>query len=311
MTAARIGFLGFGEVGAIFAAAVVAAGHDVFASDVLAEQPGGLARLRERDRSGKVQFLPLAELVTQSTWIISTVTTRSAEAVARAAAAHLSTGKIYVDLNATGPALKCSIRDIVTAAGAHFVEGAILNAVGIAGAKTRILIGDTAGPATADQLSGFGLNAAFYSREIGRAAAFKLLRSVFSKGMEALLLEFRAAGRRAGIDDDLWREVTELFAANGFEKVADNWVQTHATAHERRYHEVAQVVAELRALGVEPIMTAATEAYFARSREIGLREAFAAKPATPASVVAFIDEATRAPASARENRLQQTKDSTT
>src|SRR5688572_19145780 len=97
---ARVGFLGFGEVAAIFGEALVAQGHEVRASDLLADQPGGLERLRERDRSGRVRFVPLVELIAQSTWILSTVTTRSAEAVSHAAAAHLASGKTYVDLNA-------------------------------------------------------------------------------------------------------------------------------------------------------------------------------------------------------------------
>ena len=44
----------------------------------------------------------------------------------------------------------------------------------------------------------------------------------------------------------------------------------HASAHERRYHEVKQVAAVLRALGIEPTITAATEAFFARSASLGL-----------------------------------------
>jgi hypothetical protein len=33
------------------------------------------------------------------------------------------------------------------------------------------------------------------------------LRSLFSKGFEALLLEARIAARRAGIGDDVWRDI--------------------------------------------------------------------------------------------------------
>jgi hypothetical protein len=100
-----------------------------------------------------------------------------------------------------------------------------------------------------------GLNARFYSEEIGKASMFKMLRSVFSKGMEALLLEFLVAAERGGIRADLWNEVTTLFANQPFEKVALNWVRSHSGAHERRCHEVEQVAEVLRGLGVEPVMT--------------------------------------------------------
>jgi 3-hydroxyisobutyrate dehydrogenase-like beta-hydroxyacid dehydrogenase len=140
-------------------------------------------------------------------------------------------------------------------------------------------------------LAGLGLNAAHYSCEIGRASAFKLLRSIFSKGLEALLLEFLVAGRRAGLQEDLWREVVDLFTQNGFEKVAENWIRTHASAHQRRHHEVIQVVEEMRALGVEPVMTAATEAVFRRSVASGLKAKFASTVPTADAVIAALESA--------------------
>jgi 3-hydroxyisobutyrate dehydrogenase-like beta-hydroxyacid dehydrogenase len=194
-----------------------------------------------------------------------------------------------VDLNATSPAVKQAIAKVVLPTGAHFVEGAILTAVGVTGARTRILIGDREGPASAQTLFQLGLNAAHYSREIGRASAFKLLRSVFSKGVEALLIEFLVAGRRAGLQEDLWREVVDLFAQNGFERVAENWIRTHGTAHERRYHEVVQVAEEMRALGLDPVMTEATEALFKRSIDSNLKERFADTAPTVGTVIEALE----------------------
>ena len=176
---------------------------------------------------------------------------------------RLRPGQHYVDLNATDPDVKKEIQGIIEPSRAAFVEGALLGAVGVTGAKTEILLGGPAARRAEQDLAGtLGLNARFYSEEIGKASMFKMLRSVFSKGMEALLIEFLAAGERAGIRDDLWKEVTGLFATQPFEKVAANWVRSHASAHERRYHEVKQVAAVLRALGIEPTITAATEAFF-------------------------------------------------
>jgi len=300
-SSARVGFIGFGEVAGVFSGALRDNAGELLAYDVLADQPGGLARLAARaGGSDRVRFVPLAELVAGSDWILSTVTTNVAESVARSVAPLLSAGKNYVDLNATSPVVKQTVARIVAASGAHFVEGAILTAVGVTGVRTRILIGDTAGAASAKTLAGLGLNAAHYSCEIGRASAFKLLRSIFSKGLEALLLEFLVAGRRAGLQDDLWREVIDLFAQNGFEKVAENWIRTHGTAYERRHHEVIQVAEEMRALGVEPVMTAATEAIFRRSVASGLKAKFGSTIPTADAVIAALENASR-PASASSN----------
>jgi len=283
----RVGFIGFGEVASLYAAAIAPHAVEVIGYDALFDQPGGVETLRRRDRTGKIRFVALADLVREADYIFSTVTTSSAEIVARLAAKHLVAGKTYVDLNAASPELKRRLAAIVTRTGAHFVEGAILGAVGVTGARTRILVGDPAGPAVAEALARLGLHTVFHSAEIGRASMFKTLRSIFSKGLEALLIEYLVAGRRAGLQDELWREAAGLFSQNAFERVAANWVRTHAGAHDRRYHEMEQVTAEVRALGLEPVMTAATERFFGRSRTLDWQGLPAAADAD--DVVAWVE----------------------
>jgi hypothetical protein len=70
---------------------------------------------------------------------------------------------------------------------------------------------------------------------------------------------------------------------------ADNWVRSHATAYERRYHEMIQVAETVRSLGLEPLMTDATVRFFERSRVLGLSDAFPQKPETMEQVIRHID----------------------
>ncbi len=268
----RIAFIGFGEAAAVFAAALAGRGAEIAAYDVLLS--GDIERLKARAGGTKVAFCALAEALRGARYVLSTVTTSVAREAAQQCAPHLGAEHTYVDLNATEPAVKREVGRIVAASGAAFVEGAVLGAVGVSGAKTEILLGGPHARRAERDLAGeLGLNARFYSEEVGKASMFKMLRSVFSKGMEALLIEFLVAGERAGIRADLWAEVTGLMASHPFEKTAANWVRTHSTAHERRYHEVKQVAGVLRELGIEPTITAATEAFFRRSGRLGLAPA--------------------------------------
>jgi len=268
----RIAFIGFGEVASAFSAALAARGTEIAAHDVLLAQASGIERLRARAGATPVAFLSLEDAMQGARYVFSTVTTSVARAAAQQGAAHLVAGQSYVDLNATEPQAKKEIAAIIEAAGAAFVEGALLGAVGVTGAKTEILLGGAhARDAERDLAGSLGLNARFYSEEIGRASMFKMLRSVFSKGMEALLIEFLVASERAGMREELWKEITGLFGGQPFEKVAATWVRSHASAHERRYHEMKQVHGLLRELGVDPIVTAGTEAFFRRSGGLGLK----------------------------------------
>jgi 3-hydroxyisobutyrate dehydrogenase-like beta-hydroxyacid dehydrogenase len=291
----RMAFIGFGEVASAFSAALAARGAEIRSYDVLLDQPGGAERLQARAAGTKVAFRPLADAVRDATHVLSTVTTSVALKAARGCVEHLGAGQTYVDLNATDPGVKVDIERVVSPSGAAFVEGAVLGAVGVTGAKTEILLGGPHGRRAERELRECGLNVRFYSEEIGKASMFKMLRSVFSKGMEALLVEFLVAGERAGIREDLWREVTELFTAHPFEKTASNWVRSHATAHARRYHEMVQVANVLRQLGIDPTITAATEAFFRRSGTLGLQEQFKATPATMDELVRFLNERLSAP----------------
>ena len=292
----RVAFIGFGEVASAFCTALAARGAEITAYDVLLEQSGGLDRLKTRSSGTRVEFCGLQEALRGARYILSTVTTTVAQEAARRCVPNLGGGQTYVDLNATDPGVKLEIEHIITPSGAAFVEGAVLGAVGVTGAKTEILLGGPHGQRAERELAGeLGLNARFYSEDIGKASMFKMLRSVFSKGLEALLIEFLVAGERAGIRDDLWREVTELMANHPFEKTAANWVRSHATAHTRRYHEMKQVANVLRQLGLEPTVTAATEAFFQRSGSLGLDERFTATPATIDEVVHFFNERLPAP----------------
>lgn len=287
----RVAFIGFGEVASAFSSALAARGARIAAYDVLIDQPGGGDRLKARAAATKVAFCALPEAVREADYVLSTVTTSVAADAARSCVPHLGAGHTYVDMNATDPRVKLDIERIITPSGAAFVEGAVLGAVGVTGARTEILLGGPHGRRAERELGGeLGLNVRHYSDEIGKASMFKMLRSVFSKGMEALLIEFLVAGERAGIREDLWREVTELFSGHPFEKTASNWVRSHATAHARRYHEMKQVASVLRQLGVEPTVTAATEAFFQRSGSLGLQEKFKATPATLDEFVRFFSE---------------------
>lgn len=284
-----IGILGFGEVGACFGAALARAGAEVRTYDVRLASHEGTRALEARRGDAPVRFCDLPTLVDRSELLLSTVTTDVALEAAQRCGNHLGPDRIFADLNATAPAAKRAIADTVEATGADFVEGAILGAVGVSGAATRILTGGPKGAVVADLLTGLGLNADFYDAEIGKASAFKMLRSVFSKGLEALLLESLVAGRRAGVEDDLWQEMIETLEQSRFRDVAGNWIRTHATAYERRCHEMVQVQELVTELGLEPIMTRATHGFFERSTRLGLVEVFSEPLESPGEVIALLD----------------------
>ncbi len=289
MTSPRVGFIGLGEVATVLSRELFRNGVEVKAFDTLSATQDGYEILKKRIRNTGVKLESLEGVVGSSQYVLSTVPTQEAMQVAQMVSPHLRKGIIYIDMNSTSPREKREIGKIVEAAGGDYVEAAILGAIGAGGPKTRIIVTGPFGKTTAKVFTSLGLNLEWYSDEIGKASLFKMLRSVFSKGLECLILELLVAGRRAEIEEDLWQEVCRFMKQHPFDIVADNWVRTHSVASQRRYHEMVQVNNTLNELGLESVMSKATESFFLRSFKMGIQEAFNKKPDSRAKVIEFLE----------------------
>ena len=264
----KIGFIGFGEVGRTFSREMRGRGGEVYYFDIIDKNP-----------EEGIAFLPLQDLVHTCDIILSTVNTHLAVAVAEKTVPYLTSGKIYADMNSTSASVKKRIAQIIEPSHANFIEGAILSAVGETGARSSILVSGEMGEKFSRLMNDLGLiNLKYFSPKIGDASQVKMIRSIFSKGVECLLLEMLIAGRRAGVADYLWGDIVDFMTKNSFEKVAENWIKTHPLACERRYHEMLQVLETLADLDVPPTMTQGTCDFFRRSVEAEMGKLFPVKP---------------------------------
>ncbi len=268
MEATTIGFIGFGEVGRAFSPEMRTRGAEVYYYDVV-----------KKDPPEGIAFLPLKDLVQECDTVLSTVGTHVAVEIAEKTAPLLNPQKTYVDMNSTSASVKRRIAQIIGESKADFIEGAILSAVGEAGARASILVSGERAEAFAQRMNQLGLiNVKYFSLRIGEASQVKMLRSIFSKGVECLLLEMLIAGRRAGVADYLWKDIVDFMTKHSFLGVAENWIKTHPLACERRYHEMIQVLKTLKEMDVEPVMTRGTTDFFKRSTESGFEKQFERKP---------------------------------
>ncbi len=264
----RIGFIGFGEVGRAFSKEMSTRGAEVYYYDIVNKEP-----------EEWITFLPLDELIHTCSILLSTVGTHVAVEVAEGVVRYLSPEKTYADMNSTSASVKNRIFEIIEKSEANFVEGAILSAVGETGAKASILVSGKRAEEFSRLMNHLGLiNLKYFSAKIGDASLVKMIRSIFSKGVECLLLEMLIAAKRAGVEQYLWDDIVHFMTENSFERVAKNWIRTHPVACERRYHEMVQVLETLEEIKVEPIMTQGTKNFFQKSRALGWEHMLPGKP---------------------------------
>jgi 3-hydroxyisobutyrate dehydrogenase len=190
--AAVVAVLGLGEAGSRYAADLLASGVTVTGYDPAgpAARPGP-AGLR---RAGSA-----VEAVTGAAVVLSLNAASAAGPAARDAAGGLAPGTVYADLNTTSPQVKRQVAAALAGTGALFADVAVLAPVPRAGLRTPVALAGPGREALARFLAAFGVPAEDAGPDPGAAAARKLLRSVFMKGLAAAVIESLELAAMAGL----------------------------------------------------------------------------------------------------------------
>lgn len=255
-----LGFIGLGEAAFHIARGLHGEGlQGIRAYDKFWNVPPQSDLVAQRAGEASVALAPsLQALVEGCDIVISAVSANLAVPLARESAAWLRPGQVYADLNSAGPQTKIEAAAIVAPTGAAFVDGAIMGTVPGLGHKVPTLVCGDGAQRFADALRPFGMQLTVLEGAAGKASASKMLRSIFMKGVVALLLETVLAGHEYGLEDDLLDSIAETFAAGPFLEVANGLIARGVIHAERRAHEMDEVVATLRAAGVDDTMSLAT-----------------------------------------------------
>lgn len=280
--------IGHGVVGSLFSRLLSHSGARVVSYDCLLEDPDTAPRIRRKIKEDGSRACSWDEALGQSDCVLSVATPQSCRDIAERASRSLKESQVFVDLNSTSPSAKRTIAAAFTNGGGRFVEGVILGAVAST-ASPAILLGGPCGESTAHLFQQYGLAARFYSPEIGAASAFKMLRSVFSKGLEAVLVETLVAACRAGLLDEIWNEIQDTLSPGKVEATLQKWIRTHARSAERRSHEMEEVNSFLEDIGIVAAVPRACKQVFAHSSALGISEAFPEEPASFREVVEYLE----------------------
>lgn len=250
----RLAVLGLGEAGRIFAEGFAALGHEVQAFDPApVETPAAVNR---RDS--------IAEAVASADVVLSLTTAAHAVNAASEASGHLSDGTVYIDLNSGSLELKEQVRDAV-GANADVVDGAVIGSVLRYGAQVEVLLSGPAAQQAAERLTALGGNPSVVSNQLGASSQRKLLRSVFMKGLGALISESMDAADAAGEPEWMHEQIANALADGpaGVDRLR-NGTTLHAA---RRSRELGDSLANLPgAVSQWPVTTAAQEYHLRAAR---------------------------------------------
>ncbi|MET7244015.1 DUF1932 domain-containing protein [Methylobacterium sp. EM32] len=252
----NVAVVGLGEVGTVFARALTARGVAL----AVASRDGPRA-MRAAESLG-LPLVPPAQAVSSADIVLLTVTGEALPAVAAGILPHLAPGALVADCTAAAP---LQVREVAGRVGPGFVDVAIMGAVSLHGAATPLLAAGPQAQRLADLLNplGFRIEARPAAR-VGDASALKLLRSVFTKGLDAVVVEAMLGAERLGLRADLVGLLADYDRAPLADHIA-MYLRTHPTHAGRRMVEMEEAAAQLDALGVPGLTTRAAIARYRRT----------------------------------------------
>jgi 3-hydroxyisobutyrate dehydrogenase-like beta-hydroxyacid dehydrogenase len=268
----RIGFIGFGEVGAALSQRMKEKGAGVFAWDKFPE-----AAQKKAEELGIPLVETLEELVNRSRLILSCVWPNVALDVARETVTFLSPAKIFCDMNSVSPETTAEIQQVVAPSGAGFVKIATMAGIPDRGYKVPLLAAGTDAREVTETLTHVGLLVENIGADPKHAAAMKILRSICLKGIVALAYEMLRGAEKYGIEDRILESSSEVMGRMSFRDTMDAWISSTAIHARRRANEMQEVIETLNSAGINPIMSVGTKQVFEEIAALGLDKVFQGK----------------------------------
>ena len=239
----KIGIIGAGEVGLTYARPWSASGHEITLCDL---NPSSAAKAFAEESGLKIST-SIADVVPDCDVVVSCVFGTVSLAVAEQALGCMQRDALYVDMTTADPNQIRSAAQRAEQLQIQYVDVAILGAIALTHEKTNLL-GAGVG---IDRAVSLYTSAGAPLKQVdggaaGDAASLKILRSVFTKGLEALTIECFMAAEKQGVTDKLHDALSDIDQAS-LRDFLGALIRTHVVHAPRRLKEVEEAERQLRA----------------------------------------------------------------
>lgn len=275
----RLGLIGFGEVGFEMARGFKGEGlTGILAYDVMQGDPVYGPLVQERVQASGVKMVSSpAEVLGAADVVIVAVPGAKALETAQGLRPYLRSSAVYVDVAAASPEVKRSIWEEIKGTGVSFVDGAMLGPLPVYKHKVPMLVSGNGCDQFLKLMLPYHMDVEKVSDTPGEATGIKLVRSIFMKGLPALLVEVLEAASIMKVDHLVLKSLATTMNACTFEQTFNRLVTGSAVHAERRAHEMEDVIAMLESIDVKPTMSRATYERLTWLKDKKLREKFGGK----------------------------------
>ncbi|WHY68953.1 DUF1932 domain-containing protein [Neobacillus sp. SuZ13] len=281
----KLGFIGFGEAAFEMAAGLKVHGLEKIAAyDPLWNHPVYGKLVRERAEQAQVKLENSLECLfnlEEINILIVAVPANKAYEVSETVKPYIKNELVYIDVSASSPNVKQNINDNIKEKGAYFVDAAMMGPLPVYKHKVPILASGKGTDAFIDFMSPYDMNITKVSENPGDASAVKLIRSIFMKGLPALLLEMLEAASEFNVEELVINSLSETMNAKTFEETMNRLVTGTSIHALRRSIELEGSIEMLESSNLSSVMSRAARDKLKLLAEINLKEKFQGK--TPES----------------------------
>lgn len=262
-------------VGACYMQAFLEQGHSL--TGLCDLQPSAAVRQSVQAAGAEIHTAPGTWLASADV-VVSAVFGTVARSLFEACLPHLRDGALYVDMTTADPYEKRVCGELAQRSTSgrftHFVDVAITGAVNLGGKKTPLLVAGGKADFVQELFSAFGGSVRVVGERPGDAASLKLLRSIYTKGMEALAVECLVTAELMGLREPLYAVLQDI-DETPLRTLMDSMVRTHIPHSARRRNEVVEAQQQMARNGLAPLVSPAVESLFAATAQAHAAHPFA------------------------------------
>lgn len=265
----RIAIIGMGEVGCTLYEALLKGGLKI---DYVADKKPSQHAI-DLCRDGNSTLTTDAQTCLGNVdLILSCVEGETAAFIATLVAEHGHAGQVLVDFSTASADTKRQAAASLATCDIQYIDIAIMGAIALTGSKTSMIAAGVEPGSASDgaiaKLTQAGLMIKIIANsQPGDAISLKLLRSIFTKGMEALTTECLSAAEHLGVRQALYEVLSDVDQTH-LPDFLEMLVSTHVVHAARRKKEVERAHDQLQDLGLDSLMLPAVCSVFERTERL-------------------------------------------
>jgi 3-hydroxyisobutyrate dehydrogenase-like beta-hydroxyacid dehydrogenase len=186
----------------------------------------------------------------------------------------LNNETIFVDVTTSSAKEKRDVFEKLMKEEKRFVDAAMMGPLTIHKHKVPINASGNGAELFQKLMIPFNMNISIVGDEPGDATNIKFIRSIYMKGISALLIEVLTIAYELGLEDVVLNSISESMEELPFEKITNRLVKGSATHSARRVIEMENVIKFLKENGKDSTMATATRDKLKWLTDLELKEKF-------------------------------------